>query len=181
MKAATINEIKNELLNTPSPVITELCLRLARFKKENKELLTYLLFEASDEESYIAGVQKEIEEGFQTMNTSSVYLAKKTIRKVLRTTNKYIRYTGSKAVEVELLLHFCKLLIHSGLKFKKSNALNNLYDNQLKKIHLAISSFHEDLQYDYLKELALLTAEEPSVINRLSSFLTRKPGKSKRS
>ena len=45
MKAATINELKQELQNIPPAKVTELCLRLARFKKENKELLTYLLFE----------------------------------------------------------------------------------------------------------------------------------------
>ncbi len=51
MKAASIQELKQELQHTSLKEITELCLRLARFKKENKELLTYLLFEASDAES----------------------------------------------------------------------------------------------------------------------------------
>ena len=44
MKAATIIELKQELNNTSPAIVSELCLRLARFKKENKELLTYLLF-----------------------------------------------------------------------------------------------------------------------------------------
>ena len=38
MKAATLNEIKQELTNLPSTRVLELCLRLGRFKKENKEL-----------------------------------------------------------------------------------------------------------------------------------------------
>jgi hypothetical protein len=43
MKAASILELKQELQHTSSKEIVELCLRLARFKKENKELLTFFL------------------------------------------------------------------------------------------------------------------------------------------
>jgi hypothetical protein len=32
--------------------------------------------------------------------------------------------------------------------------INNLYQSQLKKIETVIESLHEDLQYDYRKELA---------------------------
>ncbi|MCB0546499.1 MAG: hypothetical protein KDD19_02870 [Phaeodactylibacter sp.] len=45
MKAATIRELKQAMDNLSAGELVELCLRLARFKKENKELLTYLLFE----------------------------------------------------------------------------------------------------------------------------------------
>ena len=48
MKASTVSELKEELKHLPPAQLLELCLRLARFKKENKELLTYLLFEAHD-------------------------------------------------------------------------------------------------------------------------------------
>jgi len=44
MKAASSKEIKSALIEQSPTQLTELCLRLARFKKENKELLTYLLF-----------------------------------------------------------------------------------------------------------------------------------------
>lgn len=156
MKASTINELKQELASIPSTQLIELCLRLARFKKENKELLTYLLFEAHDEPSYIKSVKQEIDEQFTNINNSSLYFAKKTIRKILRITNKYIRYSGSKTVEIELLIHFCSTLNESKIAYQKSTALNNLYNAQLKKITLAIKSLHEDLQYDYLKELKQL-------------------------
>lgn len=175
MKAASINEIKNELHNTSNPDLIELCLRLAKFKKENKELLTYLLFESSDE-IYLAELKKEIEEGFKEMNLSNAYYAKKTIRKVLKETNKYIRYTGSKTMEVELLIHFCKQLCSISPKIRKTPALSNLLENQLKKVKKTVDSFHEDLQYDYLKELSILRPDEPTIINRLSSFFTKKEG-----
>ena len=65
MKASTINELKQELVNTPVPTLIELCVRLARFKKENKELLTYLLFEAHDTSAYIKSVKDAMAEQLQ--------------------------------------------------------------------------------------------------------------------
>lgn len=153
MRTATVNEIKQELINTPPAKVTELCLRLIKFKKENKELLTYLLFEAHDEQGYIESVKKEMDEQFDAVNKNNVYFAKKTIRKVLRTANKHIRYTGSKQVEVELLMYFCKIIKASEIPIQKSGALINLFNNQIKKITNAVEAMHEDLQYDYIKEL----------------------------
>ena len=153
MKAASSNEIKQELKELSQTKLVDLCLRLARFKKENKELLTYLLFEADDIETYIQNVKQEMEEGFAEINTSSIYYAKKSLRKILRISNKYIRYTGDKQAEVELLLHYCYLLKSSGIPFQKSTALSKLYESQLKKAKAAVGTLHEDLQYDYLSQL----------------------------
>src|SRR6188768_3029259 len=107
MKAASVNEIKQELKELNPAQLAELCLRLARFKKENKELLTFLLFEAHDLSSYIDSVKQQMDENFAEINTSNIYFAKKTLRKILRIANKYIRYTGSKEAEVEILLYYC--------------------------------------------------------------------------
>jgi hypothetical protein len=156
MKTATIQEIKQELLAIPHSELAELLLKLARSKKENKELLTFLLFESSDITGYIDGVKKEMGTAFLDINISHVYFAKKTIRKVLRITNKYIRFSGSKQVEAELLIYFCKLIKDSGIKIDKNPALKNLYQNQLKKIEKAMDSLHEDMQYDLNKFLAPL-------------------------
>ncbi len=156
MKAATINDIKQELNAVAPAKILELCLRLAKYKKENKELLTYLLFEAHDEAAFIETVKHDMEEQFAAINHSNLYFAKKSLRKILRITAKYIRYTGSKQAEVELLLHFCRTLLSSPIPIRKNTVLNNLYQFQLKKIAKVIDTLHEDLQYDYLKELEKL-------------------------
>jgi hypothetical protein len=156
MKAASINEIKQELENLPAPQLAALCLRLAKFKKENKELLTYLLFENFDEQAYIQNVKQEMDEQFEEVNKTNIYFAKKSFRKILRATNKYIRFTQSKQAEVELLLHFCSKIKSSGVSLKRNAALNNLYQNQLKKINKTIGTMHEDLQYDYIKEVEKL-------------------------
>ncbi len=135
-------------------------MRLAKYKKENKELLTYLLFEANDEKAYIEGVKREIDLGFEGMNRSNLYFAKKSIRKTLRITNKFIKYSGSKQTEVELLIHFCKTLNNYNLPIKSSTVLSNLYQKQLQRIRKALSTLHEDMQYDYNDDLESLVYTE---------------------
>ncbi len=153
MKTATVQELKHELQDTSHAKLLELCLRLARFKKENKELLTFLLFESHDEEAYINGVKALLEEGFTEIPKPNLYLTKKSLRKILRIANRYIKYSGSKLAEASLLIHFCGLMKTSGIPYQKSTVLNNIYTMQLKKISIAMKSLHEDIQYDLQKEL----------------------------
>lgn len=162
MRSSSVHEIKQELLTVKSAELVNLCLRLARFKKENKELLTYLLFEAQDEESYIKGIKTEIEELFGTINLSQLYFAKKTLRKIVRIINKYCRYSGEKQTEIELRIFFCSQLKNSGIPFRQSQVIANIYDGQLKKINAILVTLHEDLQHDYRKEIAPLSEEEPT-------------------
>lgn len=156
MKSATVSEIKKELQTYAPAQLLELCLRLIKYKKDNKELLNYLLFEVNDEAAYIKNIKAEIDEQFALINLSNLYFAKKSLRKILRTTNKYIKYSGSKQTEAELLIYFCATLKSSSINLENSTALLNLYQAQLKKITKAINGLHEDLQYDYQKELEKL-------------------------
>jgi hypothetical protein len=153
MKAASLSELKMEMANLTPKQMLDVNMRLAKYKKENKELITYLLFEANDEETFIKNIKTETEAQFSEMNFSNIYLAKKSIRKILRTINKYIRYSGIKQTEAELRIHYCNTLIKSGIPFRKSPVLCNLYNNQLKKIETAVASLHEDLQYDFKREM----------------------------
>jgi hypothetical protein len=151
MKTASIQEIKQALQSLSPSRLTEVCLRLARFKKDNKELLSYLLFESADEAAYIGQIKKEIDIEFENLPKPNLYLTKKSLRKLLRSTLKQIRYTGSPQAEVELLTHFLGKM--RAIPFRESQVLLNLYNQQLKKIRSIISRLHEDLQYDYLKQL----------------------------
>ncbi len=153
MKTASISEIKQELNTLPQAELLQLCLRVIKFKKENKELIGYLLFEAHDLDGYIQNVKNQIDEYFLEVNFSNVYFAKKSFRKILRVTNKFIKYTTNKETEVELLIYYCSKIKSSPMDIKKSAALTNLYNNQLKKIRGSIDTLHEDLQHDYNKEV----------------------------
>jgi hypothetical protein len=156
MKAASSKELKAELATLHPQKLIELCMHLAKFKKENKELLTYLLFDSDNEESYIKDVKDQIDEQFEGLNKINVYLAKKTIRKVLRTTNKFIKYSGIKQTEVDLLIYFCKKIRKTGIPLYANTALGNLYLRQISRIRKAISTLHEDLQFDHNDELKLI-------------------------
>ena len=149
MKTATIAQLKKELQFKSDEELLQLCLRLARFKKENKELLTYLLFEADNEAGYIENVKSEIDEQFSLINTNSFFYIKKSIRKILRTLKKFIRYSGNKETEVELLLYFCEKLKDFQPSIRRNTTLMNLYERQLTYIEKKITALHEDLQYDF--------------------------------
>jgi hypothetical protein len=136
--------------------VLELCIRLTKYKKENKELLSYLIFEAHDERTYINGIKEEIDVMFSEMNKTTIYLAKKSLRKILRLTNKFIKYSGSKQTEIELKLYFCSKIKKSRIPIDTSLVLSNLYNREIEKIESAISKLHEDLQYDYQQELESL-------------------------
>jgi len=156
MQPPTLNDLKKELVFLPPAELVNICLRLAKFKKENKELLGYLLFDSNYEPEYINKVKADIDRLFSEINRSNVYFAKKSIRKILRTTNKYIRYSGLKRTEVELLIYFSAKLKRSGIFLNSSTALTNLYASQIQKIRKAVSGLHEDLQHDYNEEIKKL-------------------------
>jgi uncharacterized FlaG/YvyC family protein len=153
MKAASLKLIKTELDLLHPERVKALCLLMAKFRKENKELLSYLLYESDDEQTYIKDVKSEMDDLFAELNKNNLYLAKKSIRKILRTANKYIKYSGSKQTEVEILIHFCNKLRNTGISLSQNTVLGNIYIRQINKINNAVSSLHEDLQYDYAEEI----------------------------
>jgi hypothetical protein len=155
MKTVSLSEIKRGLLNVPLNDLPDLCIRLAKYKKENKELLTYLLFEADDEPEFIRTIKLEIDQLFSELSWISPYLTKKSLRKILNYTNQRIRYSGQKRTEVELLIYYCK-------KFKKESpfrnnlVIKNMYLRQIERIKKTVLTLHEDLQFDYGEEVKLL-------------------------
>lgn len=153
MKAASVTEIKKELNNRPPKELVEICLSLSKFKKENKELLTYLLYEKEDEASYIESVKTEMEIQFDEINKKSNYFIKKSTRKILRNVKKYIRYSKKKATEAELLIHFCRVLKRHHPQLERDTVLFNIYNRQIVLIRKAVSTLHEDLQYDFDLEI----------------------------
>jgi len=157
MKAVTIKELKEELSECTPKDLRDLCLHLARFKKENKELITYLLFDSSSEALYIEGVKKELDEQFEQINRNSYRYIKKSFSKILRVIRKYSSYSQKKETEVELLLFFCKKLKNFSPSIHKNTGLQNFYEKQLAAIRKKASQLHEDLQYDYNVELERLS------------------------
>ncbi|MCB0804133.1 MAG: hypothetical protein KDB74_13630 [Flavobacteriales bacterium] len=153
MKAASIREIKLELANLGQTELIELLLTLSKFKKDNKELLSYLLYEAADEALYIQNIKVEVDSLFTEINLSNYYFMKKTVRKILRQLKKYIRYSQNKATEAELLLYFCTKLKALNPPINENTVLSNLFIRQKQLAEKAIGTLHEDLQYDFNETL----------------------------
>jgi len=156
MKTASLARIRDELQHIPEKELISLCLRIAKYKKENKELLSYLLFEAHNEAAFVNAVKKQMDIEMTALNPDQVYLAKKTIRKVLRTANKNIKFAASKQIEVELLLYFCQNLYGSGLSLRPGTVLYNLLVRQIHRVKVALKTLHEDLQHDFSHEVVAL-------------------------
>lgn len=153
MEIASIKELRKSLSEKTPKELMELCLKMAKYKKENKEYLTYLIYEAPNEEAYVEGVKRLLAEEFECLDRSSFYRLKKSIRKTLRICIKYIRYSKNKATEAELRLTFCKELVQMSPSIKRSTTLKNIYYQQLKMTRKAVDKLHEDLQFDYEEEL----------------------------
>jgi hypothetical protein len=156
MKTATVKELKEELKFRSDEDLMKIILRLSRFKKENKELLSYLLFESSDEDDYINNVKALIDNQFLALNTANNYRLQKGVRKVLRETKKYARYSGNKETEVALLIHFCRLMRETHPQVLRSKTMRDLMARQIVLIKTRISTLHEDLQYDFEQELNMI-------------------------
>jgi hypothetical protein len=149
MKTASVSLLKKELSYRDKQELEELCIKLIKYKKENKELLSYLLFDSINDDAFIINVKQDIDELFELMNRSSVYLIKKSLRKILRFVNRYIKYTGDKRIEVELRIYFCKKIKEEKIPTRSSLVLSNLYNKEVERIKTACSKLHEDIQFDY--------------------------------
>lgn len=147
----SLQNIKKELQHLSSDQLAELCLRLTKYKKENKELLSYLLFEAHNEAGYVEGVKQEMDMLFADMNSHYYYQAK-SLRKILRLVTKHSKFMASKPAEIDLLLHFCKQYGNYIDKRIGYKPLKQILHRQLEKIAKLIAGLHEDLQDDYKNE-----------------------------
>lgn len=157
MKSHTINEIQKELSTLEKKEVLDICMRLAKHKKENKELLSYLLFEVNDEKEYLENVKKTLDELFYEINRKSAYTTKKGLQKVVRNLNKFIKNSSKKETELDLRIHFCKKVRAARIDLDSSKIISNLYYREIDKIKVAFSKLHEDMQYDYKEDLEKLS------------------------
>jgi hypothetical protein len=153
MNTASLNEIKKEINTLDPEAIAGLCMRLAKYKKENKELLNYLLFEAHNEQAYVASVKELIDELFRDVPAPNLYLTKKVLRKILRFASKQIKYSGIPQTEIELRVYFCTRVKEAKVPLTEGTVLGNLYQQQLKKIETVLNKLPEDIQADYQREI----------------------------
>ena len=154
---ATLAEIKKELQQVDADLLQTLCLRLAKYKKENKELLGYLLFESQNEPSYIRQIKEDIDLQFEELKDRNLYIVKKMLRKILRYTNRHIKYSTHDETDLELRIYFCEKVKAAKIPLATTATLFNLYQGQLNKINAIVSKLPEDLQSDYARAIAAIS------------------------
>ena len=150
MSAATISQLKKELVKLEHDDLLDVCLRMAKFKVESKELLTYLLLKADDEVGYANDLCDEIDQLLSVPGQ----IHKKTLRKIVRWMDKSLRFSGDKETELQVRIHFCRRIKDKKISFGNCRVSANMYATQLKKIDKAIDKVHPDLQFDFNQQMA---------------------------
>jgi hypothetical protein len=153
MEVAPLSHIKQELKHQSPARLIELCLHMAKFSKDNKEMLNYLLFETGNEEQYRQDIKQEITEMFEYVDHYSVYFAKKTLRKILRFLKKHMAYTISKRTEVELQIHFCLEMRELPDQLLSHPVVFNIVKIQSRKASNMVAKMDEDIQFDYKADM----------------------------
>lgn len=156
-----VQDIKKELQHLDNTRLIELCLRLVRYKKENKELAGYLLFDADNERAFIDSLIAENGFMFSQLPHNNYQLAK-SLRKILRMLGKYVKFMASAEAELEVLISFCRNYVqYVDRRASSYKPLRLIFTRQLDKIRKAIAKLHEDLQFDYSQDFnAMLTEAE---------------------
>lgn len=150
MKTASIHQLKSELHAMEPQQIAEICLKLAKFKKENKEYLDYLVWGSVDSEQYVEDLKSEISDMFQNIQVDrNFYLVKKSIRKIQRFVNRYCKYLIEKELCCELRMFFIESLIQFIQDWNCRAQAQKIVQAELSKIEAFIGKLHEDYQFDY--------------------------------
>jgi len=154
----SLQDIKKQVQRLPQEQIALLCIRLAKFNKENKEFLTYLLFEAANEQAFIENLKGEIGLMFSRLPAASQD-ALKGIRIILRMIGKYTKFIASKQAELELTLNFCSNYIQYIGKRNFNKPMQLIFTLQVTKMKTLMGKLHEDLQFDYKESYDLILSE----------------------
>lgn len=153
MKTTSLSQLQKELATLEKKEVLEICIKLAKHKKENKELLSYLLFGSADEQQYLEESKGKLDDLFLTVSRKTTYTTKKGLQKVVRHLNKFIKTSKNKQTEVELRIYFCSKVRAARINLDSSGIISNLYYREKDKIIAALSKLHEDVQFDYNGDL----------------------------
>ena len=161
MNIPSLAAIKKELSYLDEKELSSLILDLSKFTRDNKAFLYFKLNERDQPSLFVDTVKEELDEQFQTANTTSFYLTKKSAQTIRRKLNKSLKFSKNKEDQVELLLYFCEQLLKYGYLKYKHPILQSLFLKQTEKIQKSIAALHEDLQYDYSIRLDELLGKSP--------------------
>ncbi len=130
-------------------------------------MLAYLLLDAADPMHYADTQKQEMDILFEEVS-DHYYYATKNLRKIAKIVARYKKFTRHAQGETELLLHFLKGYAQHAPDYPHQPLQNMAYRamHQLQKL---IPKLHEDLQYDYRRELNSVMSDWKSEFKRWNS------------
>jgi len=152
MHLFSLQEQKKELQQLSKTELEAICLRFARFKKENKELLEFVLFHQGDPQAYADALKKDLEEVFKSLSGANYSDAKK-LRKITKALNKHAKYIQNPTLEVDLWIWFCLTYCDSMAVKSTAQVIRNFFVKAVLKVEKMQSKLHEDLAFDVAQEL----------------------------
>jgi hypothetical protein len=156
MKTHTLSQLQKELATLPPKEALEICIKLAKYKKENKEYLNFLLFGVHDKENYFEKIKESLEDSFSQVSRTTAWTTKKGLQKMARLIQKHVKQSGSLQTEIELRIWFCKRIRQARIDLDASQVTANLFYREIERIKVVYGKLHEDLRTDYNDDLERL-------------------------
>ncbi len=153
MKPATLVQIRKELETISPQRLMALTLRLIKFKTENKEFVSYLLFDEDQLSEYLADLKFEISAMLDDVTFTKPLIAKKTLRKCQKTITKHAKYMGSKDAEAELYIFIIRKIHEKGINKYTNRTIQIIYLRLIEKVKKLLPNIHNDLRIDFEKEI----------------------------
>ncbi len=165
MKTESLNSLRKHLSTLSSMELAQLCVDMAKYRKENKEYLQYLLFERHDHDILITDIVTSLDETMKNLSRTPSTRVKE-VRKVQKEIKKYIRFIKNPVYELQLLLWFSDALALIAESRIARPHFISLYAAQVKRMTIIFDKLHEDIQYDYRDALQHAIARDLNAFNR---------------
>ena len=144
--------LKKEILKLDVKTLADICTRLAKYKKENKEFLNYLLFHNYDNQLYIDELKMEIKQCFEFLPNTEFRIAV-SLKKLLSKLNKHLKFVSDKSREAEIVCEFCNTFIEKINMNGYYTPLIQILYRQYIKLRKIVDKLDEDLQFDYQNQI----------------------------
>ena len=152
MHLFSLQEQKKELHQLSKTELEAICLRFARFKKENKELLEFVLFHQGDPQAYADALKTDLADVFKSL-TGANYSDAKKLRKITKALNKHAKYMQNPTLEADLWIWFCYTYCYSLAAKSTAQVIRNFFAKAVIKVEKIQYKLHEDLAFDVAQEL----------------------------
>jgi hypothetical protein len=149
MNVLSISEVKKNLKHLTDDELCVIMIKLAKFKKVNKEYLSFLLLNESNESLYVEEVKEHLTELLENVNQNSIQYAKKTLRKVLRVLRQCSDFSEKDVTQLDLSVFFCNELNKLQKSIRNHSIVQGMYNREITKIDKIMKGMHEDLVADY--------------------------------